>query len=238
VPAVAGALFFFVGLALLAQLNGESTVWDATWRAVFLGAGMGFTMPTLSAAAMASLPPQVAGVGSGSLNTLRQVGFSLGLAIVVAIFSHTVVDAGRTATKQAVRYVQQQTELPAVARDVIAAGIVKAAAQAESGESGLSSIDEALEQAPQAPPGSALAETLERLKEEIGDIYRDNVAGAFTWPFYAAAVAALLAVVPAALTGRRLGEHQGDHLSRAEPRAAGPGPAEAEAAVAEAAQAE
>ncbi len=84
-PAVAGALFFFVGLALLAQLNGESTVWDATWRAVFLGAGMGFTMPTLSAAAMASLPPQVAGVGSGSLNTLRQVGFSLGLRDLVAI---------------------------------------------------------------------------------------------------------------------------------------------------------
>ncbi len=240
-PAVIGALFFFVGLALLAQLDGESTVWDATWRAVFIGAGMGFTMPTLSAAAMASLPPEVAGVGSGSLNTLRQVGFSLGLAIVVAIFSHTVVDAGRAATKQAVKYVQQQTELPAVARDAIAAGIVKAAEQAQSSGSGLSGMDAALQDAPQAPAGSAMAETQAQLTEAIGTIYRDNVAGAFTWPFYAAAVAALLAVVPAALTGRRLGEHQGDHLSPGERREPGPGAnsaAEAEAAVAEAAQAE
>ena len=90
VPAVVGSLFFFVGLVLLAQLDGESTVWDATWRVVFLGAGIGFAMPTMSAAAMGSLPPQVAGVGSGALNTLRQVGFSLGLAIVVAIFSNTI----------------------------------------------------------------------------------------------------------------------------------------------------
>ncbi len=212
VPAVVGALFFFVGLTLLAQLNGESTVWDATWRAVFIGAGMGFTMPTLSSAAMGSLPPQVAGVGSGSLNTLRQVGFSLGLAIVVAVFSHTVVDAGQTATKEAVKYVQQQTELPAAARDAISAGIVKAAAQAQAG-GGLSGVNDALQDAPQAPAGSALAEMQTQLKEAIGAIYRDNIAGAFTWPFYVAAVAALLAVAPAALTGRRLGEHTGDHLS-------------------------
>ena len=89
------------------------------------------------------------------------------------------------------QYVQQQTQLPSVARDAISAGIVRAAEQARSSGSGLSGMDEALQQAPQAPPGSQLAETEAQLKESIGAIFRDNIAGAFTWPFYAGAVAAL-----------------------------------------------
>ena len=69
----------------------------------FLGIGMGLAMPTLSAASMASLPPQVRGVGSGSLNTMRQIGFTVGVALVVAIFSHTVAQNAQHATRQAVR---------------------------------------------------------------------------------------------------------------------------------------
>ena len=62
---------------------------------------MGLAMPTLSAASMASLPPQVRGVGSGSLNTMRQVGFTVGVALLVAIFTHTVATNAQHATKQA-----------------------------------------------------------------------------------------------------------------------------------------
>ena len=68
------------------------------WRAPFIGVGMGLAMPTLSAASMASLPPQVRGVGSGSLNTMRQVGFTIGVALLVAIFSHTVAQNAQQAT--------------------------------------------------------------------------------------------------------------------------------------------
>ena len=49
---------------------------------VVIGVGMGFTFPTFSAAAMGSLPREVTGVGSGALNTLRQVGFSIGVAVL------------------------------------------------------------------------------------------------------------------------------------------------------------
>ena len=219
VSGVIGSLFFVVGLVLLVQLNGESTVWDATWRTVLLGAGIGFAMPTFSSAAMGSLPPQVAGVGSGALNTLRQVGFSLGLAIVVAIFSHTVVTETKTATAEAVKYVQSQTQIPAPARAAISAGIVKSAKEAQGGGRGRGSGDP-LAGAPPAPPGSAMAKQQAELRTTIGAIFRDDIAGAFTWPFYAAALAALLAVPPALFTGRRLGADAGHHEMTREERAA------------------
>ncbi len=69
--------------------------------------------------------------------------------------------------------------------------------------------------APQ-PPGSSQA-TLRRLNATVATIYKDDVAQSFTWPFYAAALAALLAAIPALMTGRRLGEHEGHHeMTRAE----------------------
>ena len=100
-PAAAGAACFAIGLALLAQLGGDTQLWDVMWRAAFIGVGMGLAMPTLSAASMASLPPQVRGVGSGSLNTMRQVGFTVGVALLVAVFTHTVAQNAQQATRQA-----------------------------------------------------------------------------------------------------------------------------------------
>jgi len=222
-PAVVGALFFFVGLMLLAQLDGSSTIADATWRTVLIGAGMGFSMPTLAAAAMSSLPPQVAGVGSGALNTLRQVGFSVGLAVVVAIFSHTIATNVRVAAEEAVKYVQSQTMIPQAARAQIADGIVRNAAAAQGG-GGQKALSDPLRGAPQAQPGTPAALFQAQLKQEIGAIFRDNVAKSFTWPFYAAAIAALLATIPALFTGRRLGEHTGDYAAPRQRRGAS-GPA-------------
>ena len=217
IPAVIGALFFFAGLALLAQLGGESTLWDVTWRVVLLGAGIGFAMPTLSAAAMGSLPPQVAGVGSGALNTLRQVGFSVGLAIVVALFSGTIADNVVNASKEATKVVQADPTLPEPAKKAITAGLAATAAAAKAGEGNprLTSQDP-LVGTPAAPPGSPEAAQQAALKTEIATIFRDNVAKSFTWPFWAAAIAALLAAVPALFVGRRLGEHEGHEVSRAE----------------------
>ncbi len=111
VPGVVGALSFGVGLILLAQLGGDTTLPDVMWRVIFLGVGMGLAMPTLSAASMASLPPEVRGVGSGSLNTMRQIGFTVGVALVVAIFTHTVAQNAQHATKQSAAVIAAQPQL-------------------------------------------------------------------------------------------------------------------------------
>ncbi len=219
VPGVVGSLCFFTGLVLLAQLDGESSAWDAAWRTVFLGAGIGFSMPAFSAAAMGSLPPQVAGVGSGALNTLRQVGFSLGLAVVVAIFSHTMATNTRAAAAESVRYMQSQTSVPGPLRDEISAAILSRAGSAAAGKSAATAARPPTDGATSSPEDSSsgAATTRAGLSASIAAIFRDSLAQSFSWPFYAAAVAALCAVVPALFTGRRLGEHRGHHeLTRAQ----------------------
>jgi len=173
----------------------------------------------MSAAAMGSLPPEVAGVGSGALNTLRQVGFSLGLAIVVAIFSGTIVDNVKSGAVESVKYVQAQTQLPAQTKTQIVQGLQKAAANAGSGGSrgAAGGVNAAVNDLPSPPAGSAAAQQADQLKADISVIFKDNVAKSFTWPFYAAAIAALLAAIPSLFTGRRLGEHEGHHeMTRAQ----------------------
>lgn len=218
-PAALGASLFTVGLVLLAQLGGETRLVDVLWRVVFIGGGMGLAMPVLSAASMSSLPPEVRGVGSGALNTMRQVGFTLGVAVLVSIFSHTVVTNAQQATHRAIVYVNKQPEIPAAAKAQIAADLVANVKRAGSG-GGTVTFKNPLAGAPTYPSGSPQAALQQHLSATIGHIYREKIADSFTWPFYAAALAALFAVFPALLTGARLGEHEGDELlSRKDRRA-------------------
>ncbi len=117
-PAALGAGFFALGMLLLSQMDASASTTDIVWRMGVLGLGIGFGMPTLSSAAVSSLPTRSRGVGAGALNMMRQVGFTLGIAILVSIFSHTVAQAVRSATAESVRYVQSQP-LPAPVRSRI-----------------------------------------------------------------------------------------------------------------------
>lgn len=222
IPGVIGCLCFVAGLVLLAQLDGSSSAGDAAWGSVLLGAGIGFSMPTFSAAAMGSLPPHVAGVGSGALNTLRQVGFSLGLALVVAIFSHAVALNAQSAAADSLASVRADAGLTEPARGQLRDAIRRQAATIAAGES-VTSIDAGAapgERDSSAPSSGEAQTAYAEAQGRVTAIFRDAVARSFPWPFYAAAVAALLAVVPALFTGRRLGEHEGHHEMTRERRAA------------------
>ena len=216
-PAAAGAACFAIGLILLAQLGGDTTLWDVMWRVVFIGVGMGLAMPTLSAASMASLPPQVRGVGSGSLNTMRQIGFTVGVALLVAIFTHTVAQNAQQATRQAVGVIAAQPQLSAAEKGAYTATLIKnAKAAAGSGGGAAKLTTEPLQGAPAAARRLAALD-VPQAQRGVAAIYRHDIAESFTWPFYAAALAALIAIIPALFTGRRLGEHEGhDEMTRAE----------------------
>jgi EmrB/QacA subfamily drug resistance transporter len=54
------------------------------------GLGIGLALPTLMAAATAGLPPHRASTGSGVVNMTRQIGYVLGVAIVVAVLGTPV----------------------------------------------------------------------------------------------------------------------------------------------------
>lgn len=207
--AVFGGICFATSLLLLSQLGGTTTLSQVIWRLLILGAGFAFCMPTLTAAAMGSLPLQSRGIGSGAINTSRQLGLVLGVAISVAVFASTVTGAVNVATKEATSYVNAQSQIPAPVRQQIVTSIEKTAAANKGTAKGPSGASSVLGELPPAPAGSTEQKQQKELGTHLSALFRDHVADAFHWPFRASAICAFLSIPFSLLTGRRLGEHRG-----------------------------
>ena len=80
-------------LLLFSRLDQTSTFWSILPGAVVGGLGMGLAMTPATAAAMGSVPVDKAGVGSAVLNSMRQVGGTLGIAVTGAIVASYVTVA-------------------------------------------------------------------------------------------------------------------------------------------------
>jgi EmrB/QacA subfamily drug resistance transporter len=80
---------------LLSTVTLHSTFWHMLPAFVLGGLGMSFVMTPMSAAAMGAAPVDKAGVASGVLNTFRQVGVALGIAITGAIIADRAAASAR-----------------------------------------------------------------------------------------------------------------------------------------------
>jgi EmrB/QacA subfamily drug resistance transporter len=76
---VAGSLFLF------SRMGADETFWGLLPAMLLGGIGMSLCMAPTTATAMGSVPRDKAGVGSAVLNSMRQVGGSLGIALMGAI---------------------------------------------------------------------------------------------------------------------------------------------------------
>ena len=91
-----GMLCLAASLALFSRLGLDSTFWDIFPGLIVGGFGMALVMTPMTAAALGSVPVEKSGVGSGVLNTFRQVGGALGIAVMGAIVaSYVDLDGGR-----------------------------------------------------------------------------------------------------------------------------------------------
>jgi EmrB/QacA subfamily drug resistance transporter len=83
-----------VGLQLLyfSRLGVDETFWDLLPGLLVGGVGMGLVMTPSAAAAVRAVSVDKAGVGSAVLNACRQVGGSMGIAIIGAIIAAEVGD--------------------------------------------------------------------------------------------------------------------------------------------------
>ena len=77
-------LFYF------SRLGVHETFWDLLPGMLLGGVGMSCVMAPASAAAMSGVPVDRAGVGSAVLNSSRQLGGSLGIAVIGAIMTHEI----------------------------------------------------------------------------------------------------------------------------------------------------
>ena len=203
-PAVSGALLSAAGLVVLGHLTRTAPATDVLWRAALVGAGLGLSLPALTAAGMSEVPGGLRGAGAGMLNTARQLGFLLGVALLVAVFAHTMHGAVERSADRSQALTQAQTTLSPLTRHEI----VKAldAARTIDATAGIAEIRKiahplAAVIAPHVGPLEALA--LLGLKDRLEAIFWDEVSAAFRWPFYVAGLAAVIGALAGALLPAR-----------------------------------
>jgi EmrB/QacA subfamily drug resistance transporter len=91
-----GMLLVTASLLLFAQLDAGSSFWAILPGLLTGGLGMALTMSPTTAAAMRSVPVDKAGVGSAVINSMRQVGGSLGIAIMGAVVATQITASVRS----------------------------------------------------------------------------------------------------------------------------------------------
>jgi len=94
----AGMTLLSVQLLYFSQLGADADFWRLLPGMLIGGAGMSLTMTPSAAAATRAVPVEKAGVGSAVLNAFRQVGGSVGIALMGAIMA---AQAGGERTVQA-----------------------------------------------------------------------------------------------------------------------------------------
>ena len=83
----AGMVLVAVQLVMFSRLSADASYWDLFPALVIGGMGMALTMTPSAAAATRSVPIEKAGVGAAVLNSARQVGGTMGVAIMGAIMA-------------------------------------------------------------------------------------------------------------------------------------------------------
>src|SRR6266851_4271270 len=125
-----------ISLLLYQRVGLHSTFWTLLPAMILGGVGMAFVMSPMTSAAMGSVPIDKAGVGSGVLNSFRQVGGSLGIALmgaIVASYIHAPVRTtlGRQGYVNGLHAALLVSALIAFAGAVVAVVLVRVSPQVE-----------------------------------------------------------------------------------------------------------
>lgn len=121
-PTVVGSLLTAGGLFLLIDLSPASDFASIWWKLGMLGVGFGLTFAPLTEALLAATPQARAGLASSLVSTCRQIGATLGVAVLGALVLQQF--AGNIVSQLTVRGV------PGQASSSIAGKIASAGAQA------------------------------------------------------------------------------------------------------------
>ena len=197
ISALLGMTLLVVGFFLLFTLNVNSTLLDTIWRGLIIGAGMGMCFQSFPNIALSEVPRAKLGVGSGVFNTFRQIGFVLGVAILISLFVGQIQTNITRASNNAIQIVQNDTAIPAQFRPLIINGLKQAVNNAGNSQQ-LSSQNVDLTQfANNAPPQfrARARASLKALGDKITAEFQKGVVQSFTATWLAAAFAAVVGVL-------------------------------------------
>jgi EmrB/QacA subfamily drug resistance transporter len=84
-PITAGFALVGAGALLQAHLGPGSTAVSLLPGLIVAGLGVGLASPTIASAALEAAPSRQGGMAAGAVNTMRQLGYALGIAVLGAI---------------------------------------------------------------------------------------------------------------------------------------------------------
>ena len=123
----AGLVCLSASLLSFSRLGVDSSFWEVLPGLILGGIGMSLAMTPTTAAAMGSVPVDKAGVGSAVLNSMRQVGGSLGIALMGAIVASSI-HVGESDPRIAQQFVDGYSNALHVAATIALVGAVVAVA--------------------------------------------------------------------------------------------------------------
>ncbi|TMM09049.1 MAG: DHA2 family efflux MFS transporter permease subunit [Actinobacteria bacterium] len=113
-PRIIGCTALFImacGLFWASHISAHRDYLGILPALILMGVGMGAAFPSLSVGSMGSVPGQEVGLASGIVNMSRQLGFALGIAVLVAVFTGAISNNIPKATARAAQ-VTKQARLP------------------------------------------------------------------------------------------------------------------------------
>jgi MFS transporter, DHA2 family, methylenomycin A resistance protein len=87
-PMVLGQAIFAVGCFCLVTLDANTRYGGLWWQTIMMGAGIGLTVPPMTSALLATVDRKQSGVASGVLNTTRQIGSVIGVALFGSLIAN------------------------------------------------------------------------------------------------------------------------------------------------------
>ncbi|MEW2569751.1 MFS transporter [Streptomyces sp. NPDC047070] len=87
-----GLLLIAAGNLLQARIDADSTGTVLVPGLIVAGLGVGSVLPTNASALLAEVPRERSGMAGGALNTFRQLGLALGVAVFGSVFADRVAD--------------------------------------------------------------------------------------------------------------------------------------------------
>jgi DHA2 family methylenomycin A resistance protein-like MFS transporter len=88
-PMILGALIAMAGYASLLRLNETTSLLSMIASFVLIPGGMGLAVPAMTTSILSSVPRERSGTASAVLNTARQTGGAIGVAVFGALLGHS-----------------------------------------------------------------------------------------------------------------------------------------------------
>jgi len=167
--AVVAAIILSIGVFLLSRLDSNTSLSTAGIYMIITGLGLGVFLPLMNLVGQNSHPLSLIGVSTSTINYLRSLGQTLGLAIVGTVVTHTIsteLSARLPATSKQLspQALQYATNTQALVNPAYRDTVVKTATQYASAAAQKQAIATA-----QVPPGPQHDQIVATIGQQAGN---------------------------------------------------------------------